>query len=44
MSRPEAARDQERMARLGDEYRQAEERLQTLLGEWERAAAEAAIN
>ncbi|HEV3469274.1 MAG TPA: ABC-F family ATP-binding cassette domain-containing protein [Pyrinomonadaceae bacterium] len=42
MSRPEAARDPGRSARLGDEYRQAEERLQTLFEEWERASAEAA--
>jgi len=42
MSRPEAARDPGRSARLGDEYRQAEERLQALFEEWERASAEAA--
>ena len=44
MSRPEAARDPARMARLGEEYREADERLQVLFEEWERAAAEAAIN
>jgi ATP-binding cassette subfamily F protein 3 len=42
MSRPEAARDPGRMARLGEEYGQADVRLQSLLEEWERAAAEAA--
>ncbi|HWS55118.1 MAG TPA: ABC-F family ATP-binding cassette domain-containing protein [Pyrinomonadaceae bacterium] len=42
MSRPEAARDAARAARLGEEYRQADERLQTLFEEWERASAEAA--
>jgi ATP-binding cassette, subfamily F, member 3 len=42
MSRPEAARDAARAARLGEEYRQADERLQALFEEWERASAEAA--
>jgi ATP-binding cassette, subfamily F, member 3 len=42
MSRPEAAREPERMARLGEDYRKADERLQSLLEEWERASAEAA--
>ena len=42
MSRPEVARDPARTARLGDDYQKADERLQSLLEEWERAAAEAA--
>jgi ATP-binding cassette, subfamily F, member 3 len=42
LSRPEVARDPERVAALNDDYRAADERLRALYEEWERAAAEAA--
>ena len=38
----EAARDPELLARLNEDYRQAEERLHALYEEWERVAAESA--
>jgi ATP-binding cassette subfamily F protein 3 len=42
MSRPESARDPERLARLNVDYGKAEARLQELYEEWERVVAEAA--
>ncbi len=42
MATPEAARDHGRLARLNEEYRNADERLRLLYEEWERVVAEAA--
>ncbi|MGH9941786.1 MAG: ribosomal protection-like ABC-F family protein, partial [Pyrinomonadaceae bacterium] len=42
LSLPEVGRDADRVVKLDDEYRQTEERLQALYGEWERIAAEIA--
>ncbi|HEX8337486.1 MAG TPA: ABC-F family ATP-binding cassette domain-containing protein, partial [Pyrinomonadaceae bacterium] len=42
LAKPETARDPARLARVGDDYRKAEERLRELYEEWERAAAEGA--
>src|SRR5215212_2604457 len=42
MATPEAARDPKRLARLNEDYQQAEERLRELYEEWERVAAEGA--
>ncbi|HYH87155.1 MAG TPA: ATP-binding cassette domain-containing protein, partial [Pyrinomonadaceae bacterium] len=42
MSTPEAARDPERIARLGEDYGKTEELLRSLYEEWERVVAEAA--
>jgi ATP-binding cassette subfamily F protein 3 len=42
MSKPEAARDAERIARLREDYGKTEERLRSLYEEWERVVAEAA--
>ncbi|HST52695.1 MAG TPA: ABC-F family ATP-binding cassette domain-containing protein [Pyrinomonadaceae bacterium] len=41
LATPEAARDPGRLARLNDEYRNADERLRQLYEEWERAAESA---
>jgi ATP-binding cassette, subfamily F, member 3 len=42
MAMPETARDPGRLARLNEEYRNADERLRLLYEEWERVVAEAA--
>ncbi|HEX5707199.1 MAG TPA: ATP-binding cassette domain-containing protein [Pyrinomonadaceae bacterium] len=42
MSSPEVARAPERLRKLNEDYRLADERLRSLYEEWERAAAEAA--
>jgi ATP-binding cassette subfamily F protein 3 len=42
MATPEVARDPGRLARLNEEYRNADERLRLLYEEWERVVAEAA--
>ena len=42
MSTPDAARDPRRLARLNEDYKKAEARLQQLYEEWERVVAEAA--
>jgi ATP-binding cassette subfamily F protein 3 len=42
MAKPETARDPGRLARLNEEYRNADERLRLLYEEWERVVAEAA--
>jgi ATP-binding cassette subfamily F protein 3 len=41
MSLPEVARAPERLARLNEDYRAADERLRSLYEDWERVAAEA---
>ncbi|HEY0324091.1 MAG TPA: ABC-F family ATP-binding cassette domain-containing protein [Pyrinomonadaceae bacterium] len=40
MSKPDVARDSQRLVALNEEYGQTEERLQALYQEWERVAAE----
>ena len=42
MATPDAARDPRRLARLNEDYKKAEARLQQLYEEWERVVAEAA--
>ena len=42
MATPAAARDPRRLARLNEDYKKAEARLQELYEEWERIVAEAA--
>src|SRR5688500_2125660 len=42
LAKPETARDHTRLARLNEDYKQAEERLRELYEEWERVAAEGA--
>ncbi len=41
LSRPEVARDPARLASLNENYRETDEQLRDLYGEWERVAAEA---